>query len=294
MFRAVLRLARPAVLLMTAAVVATACVGAAGATNPSSDPTIGPTQVDRDEVVIRVDWDGGFVPPSVQLGRLPLVLVTADGRVISQGPQLAIYPGPLMPNLQVRTLAAEGLQDLLDLAQEQGLLEDAHYDLLTIADATTTILSITIDGRTTRVSAYALAEGLEAGSSTDAEADAGRAALRDYLDALTAIPDSAFVDESSPYAFTSLRLFASPAVVVPGSEFPGEQPPIDWPLRELGAAGDEVGNGQLGFRCQVLTGDDLSAALPLLADANQLSVFRSGDELWTLVPRPLLPGEEGC
>jgi hypothetical protein len=294
--RAALRLARPAALLMTAAVVATACVGAAGAANPGSPaaPSAVPP-VDRDAVVIRVDWDGGFVPPGVQLGRLPLVMVTADGRVISQGPQIEIYPGPLMPNLQVRTLTPEALERLVALAREKGLLEDAHYELPTIADAATTILSITVEGRTTTVSAYALAEGIEDGGVTlDAEATAGRAALREYIDALTGLPESDFADEGGAYAFTSLRLFASPAVIVDNSELPGEQPAVDWPLGDLGAAGAPVGNGELGFRCQVLAGDELERVLPLLEAANQLSVFRSGGELWSLVPRPLLPGEAGC
>jgi hypothetical protein len=217
-----------------------------------------------------------------------------DGRVITQGPQIEIYPGPLMPNLQVRTLTPEALDRLLALAKEKGLLADAEYQLPTIADAATTVLTITVDGTTTRVSAYALAEGADVGAPIDAETKAGRAALRDFIDTLTGLPDSAFVDEARPYEVTSLRLFASPAAIVENSEFPGEQAPIDWPLGDLGAAGEVVGNGDLGIRCQVLTGDDLATVLPLLEGANQLSVFRSGDAFYSLVPRPLLPGETGC
>ena len=50
--------------------------------------------------MFRATWEGGFVTPESLLARLPIVVVYADGRVITQGPQIDIYPGPLMPNLQ--------------------------------------------------------------------------------------------------------------------------------------------------------------------------------------------------
>ena len=99
-FRAAIRLARPAALLAIAA-VAVACVGSAGA----AGSTPSPKPVDPDKVIFRVSWEGGFVTPETLLGRVPMVAVYADGRVITQGPVLAIYPGPFMPNLQERTLS---------------------------------------------------------------------------------------------------------------------------------------------------------------------------------------------
>lgn len=295
MFRAALRLARPAALLLVAA-VATACTGTAGAAEPSRSPVPSPTP-NLDRVVFRVDWDGGFVAPGTILGRLPQIVVYADGRVVMPGPQIEIYPGPLMPALQVRTLTPDALARLVQLAKDKGLLRDAHYDFAGIADATTTVLTLDVDGHRYTVSAYAL---MEAGADGSAWADAmddaskaGRAALREFIDALTGVPESGYAGPWATYAPTALRLYAAPAGARPDDMVPAGDP-VAWPLADLAVAGTPVGDGSLGFRCQVVTGADLAKVRPVLDDANQLTVFRSGDGAWALIVRPLLPGETGC
>ena len=288
MSRAALRLASPAAFALTA-LVAAACVAPAGATNPSASPS---AVIDPDTVVIRVDWEGGFVPPGVNLSRLPLVLVTADGRVITQGPQDAMYPGPLLPNLQVRTLTPDSLADLLERAADDGLLVDAEYAGGPIADATTTVLRITVDGVTYTQSAYALFESLDANGAEqlsgapDAE---GRAAMRSFLDALTGLPDGAYTGDPTSYVADGLRLYSSAYVPDPAADWL----PVEWPLEDLATAGASAGDG-LGIRCQVVTGDDLATVLPLLEGANSATPFRSGGTDYTLIVRPLLPGERGC
>lgn len=288
MFRAASNLARLAALLVVA-VVATACVGTVGAA-PSGKP------VKSDQVVFRVSWEGGFVTPEMLLGRLPIVVVYADGRVITQGPQIAIYPGPLMPNLVEHTLSEDALARLIELAREKGLLKTVHYDMPGIADAPDTVLEINVDGASYRVSAYALAEAvdLEGGYDLDPADLEGREALREFIDALTGIPAEDFVDEEHPLALEALRIYAGKAVIVPNSELPGEQPTIDWPLEDLAVAGEAVENSPIDVRCQVVAGEDLATILPLLQDANTLSTFRSEGELYSLTVRPLLPGETGC
>jgi hypothetical protein len=286
--RAAINLARPAALLLVAA-VATACVGTAGAAVPSATPA-----PDPDRVVFRVDWDGGFVPPGVVLGRLPQVVVFADGRVVVQGPQVEIYPGPLMPNLQVRTLTPDALARLVELAKDNDLLRDAHYDVVGIADATTTVLTINLDGTIHTVSAYALAEaGMDdiGGDGTMDEATReGRAALRAFVGALTGLPEADFADAWAPFRPAALRIFTSAAVADP--ELP--QAPVAWPLGDLALAGQPVGDGSLGFRCLAVSGDDLATLLPVLGAANALTPFTSGGASFHLVVRPLLPGESGC
>jgi hypothetical protein len=286
-FRAALRLASPAAILITALVVG-ACVAPAGAANPSATAA-----ADPDTVIIRVDLEGGFVAPSVTYGRLPVVVVTADGRVITQGPQVEIWPGPLMPNLQVRTLTPAALASLLDQARQQGLLADASYDFPGIADVPTTVLRITVDGVTSTVSAYALGEaGTDdaMGQPLDPATADGRAAVRSFIDALTGLPDSAFSDEAAAYRATSLRLIATPYVPQPDADWQV----VAWPLADLGTAGETPLPGDDSLRCQVITGDDVATVLPLLEGANQQTPFRSGDADYTLVVRPLLPGESGC
>jgi hypothetical protein len=40
------------------------------------------------------------IPPESQFTWLPYALITADGVIVTQGPVPAIFPGPLLPNLQ--------------------------------------------------------------------------------------------------------------------------------------------------------------------------------------------------
>jgi hypothetical protein len=157
-FRAALRLARPAALLAVAVLTA-ACVGGAGA----AGPTPSPKPEDPDKVIFRVSWEGGFVTPEMLLGRLPVIAVYADGRVITLGPVPAIFPGPFMPNLLQQTLSPEALEGLIQLARDKDLLKDVTYDFPGIADAADTVLEINVDGKSYRLSAYALAEAVDGG-----------------------------------------------------------------------------------------------------------------------------------
>lgn len=295
MFRAVMRLARPAALFL-ASLSLVACVGSAGAVSPSGPPSGSPDPVDLNTPVFRVGWDGGFVMPEALLGRLPIVVVYADGRVITQGPVPAIYPGPLMPNLQERTLSAEALARLIELARDKDLLRTVQYDHPGIADAPDTVLEIELDGKSYRVSANALAEASVDGTDVglDRASIDGRAALREFIDALTGIPSSDFTDREHPYVTAGVRIYSGKAAIVPNSELPGEQPAVDWPLGDLGSAGAAVDNGAIDVRCQVVEGDNLDTVLPLLEGANSLQTFRSEGELYSLIVRPLLPGETGC
>jgi len=294
-FRAAMRLARPAAV-MFASLSLVACVASAGALDPSPPPSSAPHPADPNTPIFRVSWEGGFVTPEMLLGRLPIVVVYADGRVITQGPVPAIYPGPLTPNLQERTISAAALERLIELAREKNLLRTVHYDYPGIADAPDTVLEIELDGASYRVTAYALAEVAMdlPDSGLDQSAIDGRAAFREFFDTLTGIPASDFADEEHAYVFEGMRIYAGKAVVVPDSELPGEQPAVDWPLDDLATAGEGVDNSPLDVRCQVVDGEDLDEVLPLLQAANSLQTFRSGDELYSLTVVPLYPGETGC
>ena len=153
-----------------------------------------------------------------------------------------------------------------------------------------TVLEIDLDGQGYRVSATAPRFRWRRVQQTGVDT-AGRAALQGFIDALTGIPATDFVDQEHPYTITGLRIYAGKAIVVPDSEFPGEQPPIDWPLADLATAGLPVANSPLDLRCQIVDGDDLAKVLPLLETANALSTFRSEGELYSFTVRPLLPGE---
>lgn len=303
--RADLRIARPAALLLVILTIV-ACSRAGGGVPPSASPSIAPSAApsgppasgdpaSADRALFRVTQDGGFVAPGAILGRLPVIVVYPDGRVIAQGPQIEIYPGPLMPNLQEHTLTAEALARLIALARDHDLLRTIHYDFPGIADATDTVLTIELDGATHKVSAYALAEGGVGGGAgvpVDGATMQGRAALRDFIDVLTGLPADAFMDQEHPYAADRIRIYAGKGIVAHDVQLP--QPVIDWPLADLATAGQAVVDRAVDVRCQALTGDDLKTVLPLLQQANVLTTFRSGGQPYGLIVRPLLPGEPDC
>ena len=144
------------------------------------------------------------------------------------------------------------------------------------------------------MSAYALAEaGFEgeiapAIELEPAEVEGPPVALREFIDALMTIPETDYVDQPHAYEFEVLRLYVKPAEIVENSEFPGEQPPIAWPLDDLATAGTAIDHPSVD-RCLVVDGADLETVLPLLQGANQLSVFDSEGALYSLIPQPLYP-----
>ena len=88
---------RPA--LAVAVLVGLAACGERGAAGPATPTTVPAEPAAADGLVLRVEYTGGFVSPSATVGRLPLVSVYADGRVISEGPQIDIFPGPALPGV---------------------------------------------------------------------------------------------------------------------------------------------------------------------------------------------------
>jgi hypothetical protein len=233
---------------------------------------------------------------SYLLGQIPFVSVFADGRVLTEGPQLAIYPGPLMPNLLVRTLKPDALAALIQLARDKDLLRDANYGLGGIMDAPDTVLEINLDDKSYRLVAYALQE--EGGFSTGPETPtpdvvAGRAAIREFVNALTNIPTTDFADGEQSFEAKGLAIYAGVSLLANDEQVPQET--VDWPLADLATVGEPVESyPEPGVRCQVVSGTDLATVLPLLRSANTLTPFKSGDVLYGFVVRPLLPDQETC
>ena len=205
---------------------------------------------------------------------------------------------PLLPSVQVRTLTPEALAKLVALAKAEGLLADAHYDAIGIADAPTTILTLDIDGVTYRVSAYALTEtdtdDIAGFPGMDEATKAGRASLQTFIDTLTGLPDGDFTGPWASYEATSLRIFTVPMIEVPDDMVPPGGP-VAWPIGVIDTAGAA---GRRRLAGHPLPGGDRRRprrpCAPFLQAANAQTLFTSGGGSWSLVVRPLLPGEAGC
>jgi hypothetical protein len=281
-------------------VVLTSCAGSGGTSpRPSPDAIEHPTGRD---VVVRVDAGGGFVPIEFTFGALPPFTLLGDGTVITQGPQVAIYPGPALPNLQERRLSESGIQAVLRAIIDTGLFHaDAEYNgaANVVADAGTTTFIVNAGGRTVVVSVYGLGTLPEAGgpganvSAAEAAAHERLQQLNERLNGLeTWLPEDAWADaEFATYTPEALRLFVRNADGDPPDESgigPNER---DWPLDTRLAEFGEPTEPMPDFRCGTVDGADATALLDELASSNQLTRWRSGESVYAVIARPLLPDE---
>lgn len=294
--------------LALVAVIVAACTGLGGGAtaNPSPEPSGSaptgeiPYSTGATDLVVRLRYVGGFAPPSAHLMDLPVVSVYGDGTVIVPGPQIMIYPGPTLPNLQRATITSAGMQILIAAARDAGLLgPDAHYDLGGIMDASSAEFTVNAEGRVHTVSAYALMEGggrepEMPGSNDPAVADA-RAKLslfRGQLGSLEALLDTE-IGLWTPFEPESAQL-----LVTAGAPDDGQglvQQPIAWPLdADLATFGDALSTLMEGQRCGVVEDADLETLWPLFGQANALTPWTDGDAAFGIAVRPLLPAESGC
>jgi hypothetical protein len=283
--------------LIVLSVAACSAAGGAssGASNASDLPGIAhPTG--PGDLVLRLRHVGGFAPASFHFTQTPAITVYGDGTVIVPGPVPAIYPGPAMPNLQRATISPAGIQKLLEAAREAGLLgPDAHYDLGGIMDASTAEFTVNGGGGVHTVSAYALMEGMQVPQGTDPAVVAARAKLATFQSMLGNL-EGLLGTDIGPW--TSYEAAAVQLLVTNGAPQDDQglgQEPIAWPLdTPLGGFGETHPDLFQGERCGVVTGDDLEALRPLLAQANSLTPWTDDDAAFGIGIRPLLPDETGC
>lgn len=265
---------------------ATACAKVTGQ-DPGADPGIQHPTGARD-LVVRVEVGGGFLPVEASLVQIPGFSLFGNGQVVVTGPQIEIYPGPALPNLQGRLIDERGIQAILEAARDAGLEgPDRQYDDPTIADAGTTTFTVVADGDRHVTTAYALSE------SDDPNSD--RAKLYEFSrklgDLESWLPEGSFGKEQ-PFEFDALRVFVTSEFPEGGEELP--QSEKEWPLSApLSSFGEPV-EGQEDLRCGVVAGPDLAELRPLAEDANQLTPWRSGEDVYHLMFRPLLRDESGC
>lgn len=247
------------------------------------------------DLVLRLRYIGGFVAPAAHLVDLPVISVYGDGTVVVPGPQIAIFPGPALPNLQRATITPAGMQVLLEAARDAGLLgPDAHYDLGGIMDASSAEFTLNADGRVHTVSAYALMEGSGSPQGSDpavAEARSKLARFQAQLGSLEALLGGE-MGSLSPYATESVQLLVSAGA--PDNQGLTQRPtawPLTTPLATFGKALPDLFQGQ---RCGVVDGADIDLLMPLLQEANALTPWTDDGAAYGLLVRPLLPGEDGC
>ena len=263
--------------------------------NEATGTTGIPHPTGADEVVLRVAYEGGFVPYEYTLASVPSWSLFGDGTLIVQGPQIEIYPGPALPNLVAIPISEEGVQAILGAARDAGLMDgDATYGNDCIADAATTVFTTNADGETSVVSAYALDVGEPPGTCGGKDDGDARAALAEFqamLGDLQSWLPADSVGAEEPYDPTEMRVYVQP--YRGESELP--QGAIAWPLDvPLDRFGEPAANAPTDTRCGVVSGPEFESLFAAAQNANQLTPWTSGGTEYGLIFRPLLPDEHTC
>jgi hypothetical protein len=258
--------------------------GSAG-TQPSGAASSAPAGADA--LVLRIDRVGGLMAPEQMPGKLPLVSVYADGRLISQGPQIAIYPPPALPNLQVQRLDRATVDGLLAKADAAGIRPGLDVGSPTVADAPTTRITVLADGGARTLEVVGLTEAAAQDPRlTPAQRDA-RAKVAKFVQDVTDLPVAAGTPKGQTYRPQSLAALAHP-YVRPSDGLPEQPRPVDWPGPAL--PGTPLGTAG----CVTVSGADAAKVLQAAAGATAITPWQSGGRSWSIRFRPLLPDESGC
>ena len=240
-----------------------------------------PTGVD--DVVFEYSEVGGLVPRSFAFQNPPVILVSGDGRVFTPGAQIAIFPGPLLPAIQVQAITEEGIQRLLAAADEAGLFADVDYSAdLNVADASTAMVTINVDGDTWVHEAYALGIGAAPGQA-DTDVAADREALDAFLVELGDLGALVGVDELGPAEIFEPDEYLIEALVVdnPADYANGEIEPtiVAWPTGVTVRLADAAS-------CTSVPAAEVGE---VLESANQLTLFSDEGIVYQVLAKQKLP-----
>lgn len=264
--------------------------GSAAASTPASTGATTAARTDpapgANDLVLRIEYTRGFLAPRDIAARLPLVSVYGDGRVVTQGPVPAIYPGPALPNLQVRRIGVEGVRALITRALAAGVATSGDLGLPTVADLPATRFTLVTAGTTHVRDVEALGETTtSAGSLLTADQIANRTRLQALLDSL-ADPGRGDAQQYAPTVVAVIARdwidprdhLAHPAVRWPGPALPGS------PLAGFPEA-----------HCVTASGGGAQVVLTEAAAASRTTPWTTPDGArWSILFRPLLPDETGC
>lgn len=259
------------------------------ADSPAADDSLPPVTdgyqhpTGADDVVIEYAEVGGFTTREFAFQQTPNVLVSGDGRVFSPGAQMAIFPGPLLPAVQVQPVSEQGIQSILAAADEAGLLREVGYEQpADIADASTARVTINVNGETFVHEAYALGIGL-LGDGVE-ESTPERQALAAFIVALNDLPTLVGADELGEQILFDPSRYGIEALVIDDLSVYGAddiQPTVsEWPADVSLRLAD-------ASSCTVVSADEVGETL---LNASQLTFFTDADITYQVLAKPILPG----
>ncbi|HUF99013.1 MAG TPA: hypothetical protein VMM60_12865 [Ilumatobacter sp.] len=245
-------------------VPATTAGGVAGFEHPTG----------TDDVVVEIIYEGGLVPADFAFRNLPTLLVSGGGTQFVLGPQIEIYPGPMLPNVLTSDIGEEGVQTLLELAADHGLLTHKEYERNDmVADAADTVVRVYANGEVYEHRAYAL--GMGTSPESDGTETGDRAELQAFVEAAT----SQMPMDGTPFAPETFLLMATPIddAIVADIEL---STTVDWTVDTVALAD--------AAECLAVPAADVQE---LFAGSNQATYFTDGDVTYQVAAKPQLPGD---
>ena len=120
-------------------------------------------------------------------------------------------------------------------------------------------------------------------------------ALNQFVTVMADLPNylpNEIASDAHAYIYDRLRVisFAAEAVDMPD---PAAVTEVEWPLDPLAELGTSFGEPD-EYRCTLIEGEDLETLLPMLEQANELTLWRSEDVTYRIYAHPLLPDDEPC
>ena len=257
-------------------------LAACGQATSADDDALGAVAVAPDALVLQVVRAGGSLPAGAAFRTVPSVSVYADGRVVTEGAQIELWPPPALPSVQLGQLDADEVRRLVDAGRE---VVDAQedYGQPPVADAPTTAVVVQDGDRRGVAAAVALEElSGEAAPPDGGGVTQSQRAARERLRALVRqVQDAAAAAPAHAYEGEGLAVLAEPY---------GEGRTEDLAPSELAWPGPALVPGT----CAVVTGADAAEVRSTAASASVETRWTVGGQVLRLALRPLLPHERSC
>ena len=227
---------------------------------------------------------GGYVPEFYRRTQLPEVVAHGNSIYLPM-PITMIYPGPAVNPVEKRSVRSSSLRSALRSLYLAAKEPSKGWGYIGIADAPTTTVTVSVDGKTRTVSVYAL-NMTETGRDISTSQSTARKRLRTAIDRLSSLRGS-----SSVYIPSQIEGW-----MIGGLSLPKESPKLSPPPPEIFTPGDELEpDNELAWPISFFsTGCMLLDSESFPAEANQATTWLHEGSRYKVVFRAVLPGETGC
>jgi hypothetical protein len=226
-----------------------------------------------------------------------MVTITGDNRVVVTGPQIMIYPGPLLPNLQARPITDVGFAKIVQRGRDLGMFTGSGDFVPSdvMPGAPLGRIEIAVDG----VLHDLTGDPSRVIVCVTAPCDPAPGTPEAFGTFWAALSDLTWLNgdlgKEAPYVADAYAVLAG---VEPAEQPALHEPVAAWPLDQpLATFGKPVGSAPTP-RCGTARGADAATLRPAFEAANQLTpwVDKDGDraDAKAIQVRPMVPGEDVC